>query len=234
MKINKQLTQERQRKGFTLVELLVVIGIISTLGALAFGPIMRHINTGDRTKAMSNGRNLHSALLGFSSENGNTFPTDATLRAGGTVATPEDAFQQLLEGGNVGEEKYFWNIANGRGGTCAMTPPDENGTLVAGENAWGYVKDLDPGNDGKSPLIYDSCTGVTGNTGTFTTLPWKGKAIIVKVDSSCEAKNITYTGEALGPNGAAKNGPVQENQGGTAVDVFAAVPDYATPLATSQ
>ncbi len=235
MKINKQLAQERKRKGFTLVELLVVIAIISTLGALAFGPIMSRIEAAEKTEAMSNGKNLHIALLSFATENGNTFPSKSTSRDGSVVDSPEAAFQQIIDSGHVKEEKYFWNKANGRGLICSIDSPDNDGTLTAGENAWGYTKNLSIGGDGGAPLIYDSCKSVSTNTASFTTLPWKGQAIIIKVDASCEAYNISYTGNgALTDTGGEKLGSVDVNSGSSGkVDIFSIVPAYAEALATS-
>ena len=235
MKTTIQPTQKRKRKGFTLVELLVVIAIIASLAGLSYGPIMRHLDSAARSEAISNGKNVHSALLGFMGQNDNSFPNDDTAR-GGTADTAEACLQQLIDGGFVSEEKYFWNKANGKADICDIKKPDNNGTLEASENVWGYTKNLDPGSDGSSPILFDCCKSVSASTASFTTLPWKGKAIIIRVDGSCKALDIDYgVGQPLDENGDGKEGAVTEKRGGASdADIFAALPSYAEPFSTSK
>ena len=231
MKTNIQATQKRKRKGFTLVELLVVIAIIASLAGLSYGPIMKHLDSAAKTEAIANGKSLHSALLGFMGQNDNSFPNDDT----GDADSAEDCLQQLVDGGFVGDEKYFWNKANGKGDICSINQPDNDGTLEANENAWGFTKNLDPGSDGSAPILYDSCTSASANTASFTTLTWKGQAVIVRIDGSCKSLGIDYTGPPVGDDGAGKTGSVMEKRGsgGQQADIFAILPSYAVPLATT-
>ncbi len=69
MKTNIQPTQKRKRKGFTLVELLVVIAIIASLAGLSYGPIMKHLESSARTEAISNAKNIYSAMMGYMAVN---------------------------------------------------------------------------------------------------------------------------------------------------------------------
>ena len=228
MKLNIQPTQKRKRQGFTLVELLVVIAIIASLAGLSYGPIMKHLESSARTEAISNGKMIHSALLGFMGQNDSTFPNEDT----GTAAdTAEDCLQQLIDGDFVGEEQYFWNKANERADLCAITKPDNNGTLDKDENVWGYTRNLSPGSDTGAPILFDSCVGVD----SFDTAPWKGKAIVVKVDGSCVAMNITYTGKPVSDDGTSQQGAVEQNGGssGGKVSIFESV-DQDEVLLTTQ
>jgi prepilin-type N-terminal cleavage/methylation domain-containing protein/prepilin-type processing-associated H-X9-DG protein len=62
------------RKAFTLVELLVVIGIIALLVALLFPALSRARGAADRAKCLSNMRQLGHALVMYVSENRNRLP----------------------------------------------------------------------------------------------------------------------------------------------------------------
>ncbi len=140
MKTNIQATQniKRKRKGFTLVELLVVIAIIASLAGLSYGPIMKHLETSARTEAISNGKNIYSALLGFMSANDNVFPNTSTVTAAGGTAgtTSNNYFQQLFDGGNISDEKYFYNRQGAKMGLAiTTTTPANDKTLATTEYA---------------------------------------------------------------------------------------------------
>ncbi|MFT5906793.1 MAG: prepilin-type N-terminal cleavage/methylation domain-containing protein [Cryomorphaceae bacterium] len=185
MKTTIQPTQKRKRQGFTLVELLVVIAIIASLAGLSYGPIMKHLETSKKTEALSNGKSIHAAILGFMTQSGD-FPTGTTS---------ELCFTELFEGGHISEKKYFWN-KNNRVSATEVAPIESASplsvTLVAAENVWGYVNGLTPG-DGYQPLLFDA-KGTTA--GVFDTTVWKGSAIIVKVDGSAKAHKIDATAAA--------------------------------------
>lgn len=188
MKTNTQSTQKRQnRKGFTLVELLVVIAIIASLAGLSYGPIMKHLETSKKTEALSNGKSIHAAILGYLAENGD-FPTGAT-------PTAEEAFTLLFEGGHISEKKYFWN-KNNRASATEIQPVEETppltATVVAADNVWGYVDGLTAA-DGYLPILFDA-KGTTASV--FDATVWKGSALIVKVDGSAKSHKIDVTGTA--------------------------------------
>ena len=72
-----KVTALNKKKGFTLIELMVVIGILAALASIGYGPILDHMNDGDRQKANSNLKSLHTVLQGFKSDNG-SYPCDST------------------------------------------------------------------------------------------------------------------------------------------------------------
>jgi prepilin-type N-terminal cleavage/methylation domain-containing protein/prepilin-type processing-associated H-X9-DG protein len=75
----------RQKAGFTLVELLVVIGIIAVLIGILLPSLSRARENANRVKCLSNIRQLTHAFIMYTGENGGWFPSPAVF--GGPSAT---------------------------------------------------------------------------------------------------------------------------------------------------
>jgi len=77
-------------KGFTLVELLVVIGIIALLISILLPSLNRARETANRVKCAANLHSISMAILLYTNENGGAYPR--TIYSGGTVVPliPQD------------------------------------------------------------------------------------------------------------------------------------------------
>ncbi len=179
----------RQKKGFTLIELMVVIAILASLAAVGYGPIMEHMNDGDRQQASSNLSQVQKLLLTFSQENG-SYPCDATADAlledernaeynfGELKGDRANAyFRQLFYKGNPTEATFYAK----HNGTKEPDGKFANGqALTKGENAFAYVLRKESTNPEDAP-------GKRSVTGTSTPLAF-----------SCVPSSRTpYTGDKL-------------------------------------
>ena len=69
----------RSRKGFTLIELMIVIAIIAILAAILVPNFIRARAQGQLTACKSNLKNIGTALEMYSTDNGGRFPTTCQL-----------------------------------------------------------------------------------------------------------------------------------------------------------
>src|SRR3954466_1110127 len=85
------------RKGFTLVELLVVIGIIALLISILLPSLNRARETANRVKCGSNLRQVGQAILLYANENKGNYPrTTYTPAAVTTVSATNDGTNGTL------------------------------------------------------------------------------------------------------------------------------------------
>jgi len=219
----------RLRKGFSLVELLVVIAIIAGLAAMSYGPIMKQVKAAALTNAINNAKQIHTALFSFAKDNDGLYPNEGTASTGETGNSPEDCFTQLINAGVIDDEEAFWSKENIVLGTVVAETPDNDGTLTAGENAWGYVRGLSTSSRTNLPIIFDA----SDTAGTFDTAVWDGKAIVAKLNGSVEAMKIEYGGgKPIEDDGSSKTGTIEEKRGSTDLDIFSstALPNGAEVL----
>jgi prepilin-type N-terminal cleavage/methylation domain-containing protein len=99
-------TVKVKQAGFTLVELLVVIGIIAILAGVALGPISRALKTAGYSKGMQTARTLALAEFQYSNDNSQVYPDKSNPGANGkTDASLVGA--ALMAGGYVTDAGVF-------------------------------------------------------------------------------------------------------------------------------
>lgn len=207
--ITMKVSALNKKKGFTLIELMVVIAILAALASIGYGPIIDHMNDGDRQKASSNLKSLHTVLQQFKTDNG-SYPSDSTaerlqeekpdLNFGNlTGDTSNSYFRQIYyTPSNVSEKPFFAKVSCN--GLNVMQEGDEklaNGAALSrGENAMAYVmrkNSEDPAiKDGVSksnaPLaicgIYPSTTPYSGDQLAFDGTSFRGHAFVLSCDGS--------------------------------------------------
>ncbi len=189
MKTNVQTT----RRGFTLVELLVVIVIIASLAGLTAPMVIRQRKKADQTEAISNAKQIGLAMLEFDSEYG-SYPgaTSLTLlETGGPVVgtasgSSNNFFKMFFQAGMTQSEIMFYCKAKG------TKKPDDNASsaataLAGGEVGFGYATEgnegyASSGNPGR-PLVMAPLL-VGGSGATFDPAPFDKNAVLLRGDNS--------------------------------------------------
>jgi type IV pilus assembly protein PilA len=87
----KKLSQKRNQKGFTLVELLVVVAIIGILAAIAIPQYNQYRNRGYIASVKSDAKNLYTATQAFIADNPGVALSDDSSVNGTAYATYKSA-----------------------------------------------------------------------------------------------------------------------------------------------
>jgi prepilin-type N-terminal cleavage/methylation domain-containing protein len=185
------------RGGFTLVELLVVIGIIAILAGVALGPITSGIKTAQHNAAMQGSRSIALLCFQYAVDNSGVYPSgtnsDGTTVPGGN--TSEGIAQQLLIGKYTTDPTIFYQAAPGK---VKYTGSGDGGgwTSFAADNiAWDF----------SAIAGSNSITGVTSSSSDLLPLVWdSGNATLVYPTGGGTAQSLTLgSGNIFGNDGVA-------------------------------
>lgn len=157
------MKKEMNNKGFSLVELIIVIAIMVILIAVLAPTYLRYVERGRNSRDISNATAMADAVQVYASDPqaGTTFGADAT----GTTITITDA-NPVITGANadaVQEALKNAGLADGVLGTLTDFTFETN---CASRTAWsGYRITVTVTTDGNVRFTY---TGGTSASGTFT------------------------------------------------------------------
>ncbi len=180
MKISFQTKKSSMlRKGFTLIEILVVIAIIAILASISYGPIIEFMEKGKEAEAKKVAKDFQIAITTFQEDYDGNLPYDGTYPDEDTNLTSNNVnFLAVLMGAesandiNEKEKPYF---------TGKNAQNKRNGFVLNGEVIQGFVDHW--GNPYTMRLDYDAdkeidTALITSPTGVYTGKQRIGTAIV--------------------------------------------------------
>lgn len=188
-----KISRKNINKGFTLVELLVVIAIIAALAAMATPVIMKQQKKAAMTTATNNAKQVFLLMVEFDNDFG-AFPNDDTAEAdedlnGYVGPNSNDYLGQFLAGGYVKSEEIFYAKA----GSSTNKKPDNDfsskqKTLEAGECGFAYVINQSVSDNTGRPILM---APMDGNGETFKMDPYDGKCVALRIDGSVQQYRLS-------------------------------------------
>ncbi len=227
-------TNHKMRRGFTLVELLVVIVIIAALAGLTAPMVIRQRKKADQTEAVNNARQIGLALFEFETEYG-SFPdklTAETVKANTETAlivgdNANDRFRQLIRSGIAQSESIFYSK------TSYTKKPDgvfntDTTAIANGECGFGLMEKADgtglsnAGNPSRPVVMTPFDVGLAGDKFDYDI--YDGKAVVLKLDNSVTSLNIVKGSGMVKVNGKS----LTDNGDGTVWDSVKPKINYPT------
>ena len=200
-------TNPKMHRGFTLVELLVVIVIIATLASFAAPQVMKQVKRADQAQATNNARQIGIALFEFENDY-NSFPDDSTAvavkEATDTVLvtgnSANDRFRQIIRAGIIKSEDVFYAKTSYTKKPDNVVDTDVK-ALGKGEVGFGIImttdnKGLSSSGNTSRPILATPFTSAL-NKPEFDIDAYLGKAVILKADNSVSSETIVPTSKTI-------------------------------------
>ena len=157
------------RGGFTLVELLVVIGIIAILAGVALGPITAGIKKAQQSSGVQLAHAIGLGLYSFANDNQQTYPdggSPGVPSGGGYAQNATAAVIPLVSGGYVTDPTIF-HLSSGT--AIKFTGNASNIATIAATNiSWDFGGNGGNGLNSSSyqflPILWSSVVGGTEPT----------------------------------------------------------------------
>jgi prepilin-type N-terminal cleavage/methylation domain-containing protein len=194
-------TNLKIRRGFTLVELLVVIVIIAALAGLTAPQVIKMKKKGDLAEATNNAKQLGLAFMQFDTDIGG-YPDDDTIQTLEDITGEQPTrtltgnssnayFRQFIEAGIVeSEQPFFAKTSYTKSKPDDLTKGVE--ALKGGECGFGYVMKSqgEAITAGSSRPICVTPLKEGSTTGEMETDPYDNKSIVLFTDNSVRQLNI--------------------------------------------
>jgi prepilin-type N-terminal cleavage/methylation domain-containing protein len=201
-------------RGFTLVELLVVIVIIAALAGLTAPMVIRQRKKADQTEAVNNAKQIGLAMFEFDAAYG-SYPSQTTAESfpeatiGALFGTnSNDFFRQFIASEISSSETMFYAKAN------YTKKPDNvynasGKALAPREVGFGYIMNGDvafssSGNPSRVLAVAPLAGSTTpASDGTFDLETYDSKAVVLRIDNSVQSLNVQKTSKKAQLNNTA-------------------------------
>ena len=183
------------RGGFTLVELLVVIGIIAILAGVALGPITNGIKKAKQSSAVQEAHAIGLAMYSFANDNQQLYP-DTSNPAGNSGTAAAAATGPLLSGGYVTDPSIFYISSDSATVKYTGTIATAAANLKAANISWDFISG---GGGGLSSVSYPAVPILWTTVGgaSFTGLNTAAGAVDITVTPTLTTLPFGTTGIAV-------------------------------------